>query len=83
LPAHVRRPAWFGGRPIDAAIYRWEDLPFGAAGTGPAIVAGAGATAVIPPAFRFRIDEFGNVVAVRGSARPPQRARARTLASAP
>ncbi len=78
VPA-ARRPAWFGGRSMDTAVYRWESLPPGATGDGPAIIAGGEATSVIPPAFRFRIDAFGNVVAVRR----PVRARRRAAAPAP
>ncbi|MGE0864601.1 MAG: hydantoinase/oxoprolinase family protein, partial [Vicinamibacterales bacterium] len=57
--------ARFGGKTVDTGFYRWEDLAAGAIGHGPAIVAGAQATAVVPPGFSFRIDEFGNLLAVR------------------
>jgi N-methylhydantoinase A/oxoprolinase/acetone carboxylase beta subunit len=61
--------AWFGGRPHHATMYRWEDLAPGATASGPAVVAGAQATTVLPPGFTFRIDQSGNVVAVRASVR--------------
>jgi N-methylhydantoinase A/oxoprolinase/acetone carboxylase beta subunit len=67
------RPACFGGRLVPTAIHRWEDLEAGAVAEGPAVIAGAQATTVIPPGFRFRIDGFGNVVAVRAAARPARR----------
>jgi N-methylhydantoinase A/oxoprolinase/acetone carboxylase beta subunit len=35
----------------------------GHAASGPAVITGAEATAVVPPGFRFRIDGFGNIVA--------------------
>jgi N-methylhydantoinase A/oxoprolinase/acetone carboxylase beta subunit len=66
------RPAFFGGRQVDAAVHRMEDLPPGTAGSGPAILAGAQATTVVTPAFRFRIDELGNVIATRAGERPPR-----------
>jgi N-methylhydantoinase A/oxoprolinase/acetone carboxylase beta subunit len=77
----TRTTAWFDGRPVGTALYRWEDLQSGAIGDGPAIVASAQATAVVPPAFRFRIDEFGNVIAVRGAPRPARPKRERAAAS--
>jgi N-methylhydantoinase A/oxoprolinase/acetone carboxylase beta subunit len=57
------RPARFDGRERDTGIYRWDDLSPGAFGLGPAVVAGAEATVVIPPGFVFRVDGFGNVIA--------------------
>jgi N-methylhydantoinase A/oxoprolinase/acetone carboxylase beta subunit len=57
--------AAFGGRQTAAAVYRWEDLQPGSVADGPAVIAGGQATVVIPPRFSFRVDEFGNVVAVR------------------
>jgi len=59
-------PARFGGKTVDTGFYRWEDLAAGTVGHGPVVVAGAQATAVVPPGFSFRIDEFGNLLAVRG-----------------
>jgi N-methylhydantoinase A/oxoprolinase/acetone carboxylase beta subunit len=69
--------AAFGGRQTAAAVYRWEDLQPGSVAQGPAVIAGGQATVVIPPHFSFRVDEFGNVVAVRsvvGKARRRTRA---------
>jgi N-methylhydantoinase A/oxoprolinase/acetone carboxylase beta subunit len=57
--------AAFGGRQAAAAVYRWEDLQPGGVAEGPAVIAGGQATVVIPPRFSFRVDEFGNVIAVR------------------
>ena len=62
------RPAWFTSRPVDTPVFRTETLEAGAAAMGPAILAGAQATTVIPPNFRFRIDALGNVIASRVSA---------------
>jgi N-methylhydantoinase A/oxoprolinase/acetone carboxylase beta subunit len=75
--------ASFGGRAVRTSFYRWEDLEPGHVADGPAVVAGAQATAVIPPRFRFRIDEFGNVIAVRSPGRRPlKRPRASALVAA-
>jgi N-methylhydantoinase A/oxoprolinase/acetone carboxylase beta subunit len=57
------RQARFDGRRVRTAFFRWDALTPGAMGAGPAVIAGGEATVVIPPAFRFHIDGFGNVVA--------------------
>lgn len=72
---HAPRPAsWqrarFDGRDVRAAVHRWADLAPGAAATGPAVIAGAEATAVVPPGFRFRVDRFGNIVIEQMRATP-------------
>ncbi len=72
-PAAIR-PARFGGRVWRTAVYRWEDLEPGARAAGPSVIAGGEATVVVPPAFRFEIDGFANVVLVNQSG---TRARAR------
>jgi N-methylhydantoinase A/oxoprolinase/acetone carboxylase beta subunit len=56
------RPAQFGGRMVRTAFYRWDNVSAGAGAQGPAVVTGGEATAVIPPAFAFRVDRFGNLV---------------------
>jgi N-methylhydantoinase A/oxoprolinase/acetone carboxylase beta subunit len=63
-PASVR-PARFAGRIIPTAFYLWDDLASGARAPGPAVVTGGEATAVIPPAFAFRVDGFGNLIVKR------------------
>jgi N-methylhydantoinase A/oxoprolinase/acetone carboxylase beta subunit len=63
-PASVR-PAVFGGREVEAAFFRRDELPAGAFGHGPAVLAGAEATVVIPPGFGFKVDELANVIATR------------------
>jgi N-methylhydantoinase A/oxoprolinase/acetone carboxylase beta subunit len=74
--------AAFGGRHVTAAVYRWEDLLPGSVADGPAIVAGGQATVVIPLNFRFRVDESGNVVAVRSPAAKKGTRRSRQAAAA-
>ena len=63
--------AAFRGRRLKTAFYRWESLEPGSVADGPSVVAGAQATAVVPPGFSFRVDEFGNVVAARSGRRAP------------
>ena len=80
MPAPRRvAEAQFGGRRLATAFYRWEELPPGSIGDGPAVVAGGQATAVLPPRTRFRIDDFGNLIAVRAGA--VTRARVREQAT--
>jgi N-methylhydantoinase A/oxoprolinase/acetone carboxylase beta subunit len=67
--------ARFGGRPWPTRFYRWEVLSPGAGAGGPAVLAGAEATVVVPPEFVFSIDGFGNVVMHR---RPGRRLRGRS-----
>ena len=57
------RPGRFDGRACRVAHYRWPELTPGDTAPGPAVIAGAEATAVIPPAFQFRVDGYGNIVA--------------------
>ena len=72
-PARARpaatRPGLFEGRSRRVAFHRWDALQPGNTGAGPAVIAGAEATAVIPPGFSFRIDGFGNVIAERRNGR--------------
>lgn len=74
VPVYVGT-ATFGDRQLKTPFYRWEDLAPGSAAHGPAVIAGGQATAVVPPAFRFRIDEFGNLIAVRSMPRNGKRVR--------
>jgi N-methylhydantoinase A len=59
------RPACFGGRERPTAFFHREDLRAGSKARGPAVLAGAEATVVIPPGFGFEVDGFGNVIATR------------------
>jgi N-methylhydantoinase A/oxoprolinase/acetone carboxylase beta subunit len=60
-------PGRFDGKTHRVKLFRWPDLAPGAAATGPAVITGPEATAVIPPAWKFKIDGFGNVIASRSS----------------
>jgi N-methylhydantoinase A/oxoprolinase/acetone carboxylase beta subunit len=64
-PPAAIRDARFAGRAWRTVTWRWEDLLSGVHGAGPAVIAGAEATVVVPPDFRFGIDGFRNVVLTR------------------
>jgi N-methylhydantoinase A len=78
-PAPLRlRPARFDGRRRETAHFQMEQLRPGAHGEGPAVIAGEACTTVVPPAWTWRVDEFGNLVLTRGArrrARAPGRPR--------
>ena len=57
------RPGRFGGRTVKVALHRWDDLRPGAKASGPAVIAGPEATAVIPPHWSFAVDRFSNLIA--------------------
>ncbi|MEO5823434.1 MAG: hydantoinase/oxoprolinase family protein [Vicinamibacteraceae bacterium] len=61
------RDARFGGALTPTGFYRWTDLAVGAAGQGPAVIAGGEATVVVPPGFAFRLDPFANLIATRSA----------------
>jgi N-methylhydantoinase A/oxoprolinase/acetone carboxylase beta subunit len=78
------RSAYFGGRVQATALYRRDDLHAGAAAAGPAIISGREATTVIPPNFKLRIDQLGNIIATRqpSSAPRPRKETSNALAAA-
>ncbi|HWO89158.1 MAG TPA: hydantoinase/oxoprolinase family protein [Gemmatimonadales bacterium] len=55
---------------LDAAGYEWDHLSPGQVLAGPAVVLGAGATALIPPGWAARVNDIGAIVAEPGDARP-------------
>ncbi|MET4698545.1 N-methylhydantoinase A [Constrictibacter sp. MBR-5] len=56
------RPVFFGDAWFDTPVWRRETLSPGTELPGPAIVEQMDATTVVPPAARFRIDDFGNLI---------------------
>jgi N-methylhydantoinase A/oxoprolinase/acetone carboxylase beta subunit len=68
---YATRRACFGGRDAPTAFFHREDLPAGSRADGPAVLAGAEATVVIPPGFAFEVDRFGNVIAKPKAGRRP------------
>ncbi len=62
------RPGRFTGKNVKVAFYRWDDLKPGSFASGPAVIAGGEATAVVPPGWTFKVDGHGNVLARKGRA---------------
>ncbi len=62
------RPGRFTGKNVKVAFYRWDDLKPGSYASGPAVIAGGEATAVVPPGWKFKVDGHGNVLAQKGRA---------------
>jgi len=66
LPApSATRPARFNRRNLPTPIYHRASLAPGMSGQGPAIVAAAESTSLIPPGFAFTIDPVGTLIATR------------------
>jgi len=61
------RPVWFGGRALPTPVYERDRLPERARFDGPAVVEEFGATTVVFPAWRARVDDAGNLRLERGS----------------
>jgi N-methylhydantoinase A len=59
------REVWFGGAPVETAVWSRLDLPVGAVVAGPAILEQPDATIVIDPGLAARVDRLGNVVIER------------------
>ena len=56
-----RRPVWWEGRAHDCPVWERDRLPAGAELRGPAIVEEFGATTVVSPGWRGRVDDLGNL----------------------
>jgi N-methylhydantoinase A len=63
-----RRRVYFDGRAISTPLYERSGLKSGRGYRGPAIVVEYGATTVVPPGFRFRVDARGSVIIEKASA---------------
>ena len=62
------RAVFSGGRFFDTPVLARGRLPAGASHTGPAIVEEEGATTVVPPEWRFRVLDSGDLLMERGDA---------------
>ena len=62
------RAVFFAGRFLDTPVLDRSRLPAGAVLAGPAIVEEDGATTVVPPDWRFRVLESGDLMLQRGDA---------------
>ena len=60
------RSVFFGGRFFDTPVLARGRLPAGASHAGPAIVEEEGATTVVPPQWRFRVLDSGDLLMERG-----------------
>jgi N-methylhydantoinase A len=64
--AVVRARTWFNGQPSDdCPCYDRDTIRAGHQWQGPAVVAGADSTIVIPPGWSARCDRFGNILVTR------------------
>jgi N-methylhydantoinase A len=66
VPAQTLQLA-FDGRPQTARLYRRDDLRAGDIFSGPAVVAEFSATSLIPPGWKVRIDQYGQLLVSRGT----------------
>ena len=62
------RAVFFGGRFFDTPVLARGRLPAAASHAGPAIVEEEGATTVVPPEWRFRVLDSGDLLMERGDA---------------
>ena len=62
------RAVYFGGRFFDTPVLARDRLPAGASHAGPAIVEEDGATTVVPPEWRLRVLDSGDLLMDRGDA---------------
>ena len=62
------RTVFFGGRFFDTPVLARSRLPAGASHAGPAIVEEEGSTTVVPPEWRFRVLDSGDLLMERGDA---------------
>jgi N-methylhydantoinase A len=58
----ARRTVWFAGESHDTPVYWRDDLPAGAAFTGPAIVEQLDSTTVVPPGAKAEVDRRLNIL---------------------
>ena len=62
------RAVYFGDRFFDTPVLVRDRLPAGASHAGPAIVEEEGATTVVPPEWRFKVLDSGDLLMERGDA---------------
>lgn len=73
-PVHARRAIWFGGAEVETPIHSRDDLQFGHAIDGPAIIIEASATTVVEPGWRAKVDALSNLLLERVEALPKRAA---------
>ena len=62
------RAVFFGGRFFDTPVLVRDRMPAGASHAGPTIVEEEGATTVVPPEWRYRVLDSGDLLMERGDA---------------
>ena len=62
------RAVYFGGRFLDTPVLARDRMPAGASHAGPAIVEEEGATTEVPPEWRLRVLDSGDLMMERGGA---------------
>jgi N-methylhydantoinase A len=60
-----RRAVWFDGRAVDGPVYEREGLPAAAVVPGPAVIEEFGATTVVFPGWRARVERAGDLALER------------------
>ena len=71
-PTPERRSVVFGGTEVDTPFHRREDLTAGSTVDGPAVVLEETATTVIEPGWRASVNDVGDLILDRVTARPDQ-----------
>ncbi|MGH8301732.1 MAG: hydantoinase/oxoprolinase family protein, partial [Steroidobacteraceae bacterium] len=64
-PTPASRAIWFGGVPVETPIHSRDDLQFGHAIQGPAIISEASATTIVEPGWCATVDAPGNLLLER------------------
>jgi N-methylhydantoinase A len=65
IPRVRRRRLRCNGTWHEAQLFAWNELPIGWQAKGPAVIEQETATVVVPPAFRVRVGEFGDLILMR------------------
>jgi N-methylhydantoinase A len=58
----AKRTVYFGGKPLETAIYQRDTMEPGQVIRGPAIVEQLDSTVVVPPTFMAECDPYGNLI---------------------
>ncbi|MFZ1869758.1 MAG: hydantoinase B/oxoprolinase family protein [Steroidobacteraceae bacterium] len=69
-PIRARRAIWFGVAAAETPIYSRDDLKYGHAIAGPAVIIEAAATTVVEPGWRASVDRLENLILERVQALP-------------
>jgi len=67
-PIVDKRQAIFQGKPHETPILKRQWMPVDQVYRGPLVIEEDSATTVVPPGYRCRVDQFGNILIVRSDA---------------